>query len=248
MPNLYFNNFAQSQEQDLIESLVIEAIGIYGLEVYYIPRNLRNFDGIYGEDTETSTYSSAYLIDMYVKNVDGFQGDGDFLSKFGLQIRDQMTWTVARKTFGTDVQAIAQASGDGNLPRPREGDIIFFPLNGKLFEIKFVEHESVFYQLGALQMWDLRCELFEYNNEIFNTGIPAVDVLSAGGFSTDTWQHSLLTPQGGLLLDTYGQPLIRPDWKIEDSDPLAQNTQIQTEGDDFISFTKQDPFSVGGTF
>jgi len=157
-------------EQQLLESLIVESIKIYGYDVYYLPRTLVEKDALYGEDP-SSRYDTNYGIEMYIKSVDGFQGDGDFLSKFNLEIRDSVIFTVARKTFMDEV-----ATTEGTV-RPNEGDLIYFPLNKKIFQVKFVEHESMFYQLGSLPVFDLTCELFEYSGEVLNTGIKNIDDL-----------------------------------------------------------------------
>jgi hypothetical protein len=109
------------------------------------------------------------MVEMYVKNVDGFEGEGDFLSKFGLQIRDQMTLTIAIRSFNQEVAAHSQQI------RPFEGDIIYMPLNRKFFKVMHVEHEAIFYQMGQLQTYDLRCELLEYSGEVFSTGQEFID-------------------------------------------------------------------------
>jgi hypothetical protein len=171
--NFYFNNYQNSLEQRLIEDLIIESIKIYGIECYYMPRDLVAKDELWGEDT-LSKFDNAYQIEMYIKSVDGFEGDGDFLSKFGLEIRDEMTLTVSQRRFDEEI-LIDQTTVDSN--RPMEGDLIYFPLNGKIFEVKFVEHEAVFYQMGSLQTYDLRCELFEYSHEILDTGIRDIDII-----------------------------------------------------------------------
>ncbi|NDB56559.1 hypothetical protein EB169_12130, partial [archaeon] len=144
--NFFFNNFTSSAEQDLISDLVLESIKIYGLDVYYIPKREINKDTLYREDSLVE-YNTSYLIDMYVKNVEGFEGEGDFLSKFNIEIRDQITFTVSKRNFESEI--IRYETG---ILRPQEGDLIFFPLNNKVFQIKFVEHEAVFYQIGSLQM------------------------------------------------------------------------------------------------
>ena len=155
-------------EQSLIEDLVIESIRIYGIEVWYIPRTLVARDEILNEDS-LSSFNSAYSVEMYIKSVDGFEGEGDFLSKFGLQIRDSVTLTIAQKTFELEV------GRDSTLVRPLEGDLIYLPLNNKIFEIQHTEHESIFYQMGSLQTYDLRTELFEYSGERFNTNQKFID-------------------------------------------------------------------------
>ena len=155
-------------EQSLIEDLVVESIQIYGVDVWYIPRTIVAKDDILNED-DLSTYDNAYLVEMYVKSVDGFEGEGDFLSKFGLQIRDSITMTMAQRTYELEVGMITEIN------RPREGDLIYLPLNNKFFELQHVEHEAIFYQIGSLQTYDLRAELFEYSGETFNTGDATID-------------------------------------------------------------------------
>ena len=243
--NFYFNNFQSSQEQLLIENLVIESIKIYGHDVKYIPRIVQNKDKIYGEDKQTSKYINAIEVEMYIKNVEGFQGEGDFLSKFNLQIRDQITFTIARRTFGDEVGSIM------TLDRPREGDLVYFPLNKKVFEIKFVEHESIFYQLGALQMYDLKCELFEYNGEVFETGDSEIDALYENNFLgkpvsepivTDDRYENTITTQAGDVVATEGEA------SIEEIDPAAENLTIQNEAAGFLDFSETNPFSEAGRF
>ena len=164
--NTYFRNFDARNEQELLHSLVTESIQIYGHDVNYIPRTLVNEDTILGEDS-ISEYKDAYSIEMYIKSVDGFEGEGDLVSKFGLEIRDQIVFSVARRAFeGLDIGV-----------RPKEGDLIFFPLTEKLFQVMFVEHETPFYQTGALPTFDLTCELFTYSDEKIDTGIEELDVI-----------------------------------------------------------------------
>ena len=164
--NTYFRNFDARNEQELLHSLVTESIQIYGHDVNYIPRTLVNEDKILGEDS-ISEYKDAYSIEMYIKSVDGFEGEGDLVSKFGLEIRDQIVFSVARRAFeGLDIGV-----------RPKEGDLIFFPLTEKLFQVMFVEHETPFYQTGALPTFDLTCELFTYSDEKIDTGVEEVDVI-----------------------------------------------------------------------
>ena len=141
--NVFFNNFANSGEQKLIEDLTIESIGIYGVEAYYLNKTYGDYDYLYGED-DLGTFSDYYTVPMYINSAEGFGGEGDFLSKFGVEQRDTMTMSVARWTFEQEVGNETKA----NISRPREGDVIYFPLNKKLYTINFVEHEPVFYQMG----------------------------------------------------------------------------------------------------
>jgi hypothetical protein len=175
--NYYFENFENSMEQSLIEDLVIESIKIYGMDAWYIPRTKKGQDPILNETSYSYIeYSEAHMLEMYVKSVDGFEGEGDFLSKFGLEIRDSVTLTVARRSYESEVATYRDDSTeDAPITRPLEGDLIYLPLNNKIFEIKHVEHESIFYQMGSLQMYDLRAELFEYSGEAFKTGQDFID-------------------------------------------------------------------------
>ena len=240
--NFFFNNFQSSQEQLLIENLIVESIKIYGLDVYYLPRTKINYDGIYGE-ASISEFNDQYMVEMYVKNVDGFKGDGDFLSKFNLEIRDQITFTVARRVFSEEVGMYK------NMIRPLEGDLIYFPLNNKVFEIKFVEHESIFYQLGSLQLFDLTCELFEYSGEVFNTGIDDIDRVYIE-HSLDQTKYAILTQDTNpyRLVDENGYALVLESYDINTVDPTADNDEIQIEGDAFVDFSERDPFSENGVY
>jgi hypothetical protein len=235
--NFFFNNFQNSQEQILIEDLIIESIKIYGHDIIFIPRNPIQIDKILGEDP-LREYVHAVPVEMYIKNIEGFAGEGDFLSKFNIQIRDQITFSVARRSFANEVGVLE------DLDRPREGDLIYFPLNRKIFEIKFVEHESIFYQLGALQMWDLKCELFEYNNEYFNTGVADVDRLMAD-YSNGLNMFGIQLENGFNLTDEEEYTLIQESYDINENDPMATNDEFQIEGASFIDFTERDPFSEG---
>ena len=173
MPTNVFFNHAVNTEQHLYEDLVVESLRIYGHECYYRPRNVIEEDTILGEDIQ-STYGDAYSVEMYIENVEGFEGEGDLFSKFGVQVRDQATFVISLRTWERFI------SLDGNLAtslRPNEGDIIFFPMSGSVFEIRFVEHENPFYQVGKLFVFKMQCELFEYSGEDFDTGIESIDIV-----------------------------------------------------------------------
>ena len=168
--NHYFNHHGtDTPEQRLIENLTIESIKTFGIDVYYLPRTLNDEDKLMGEDN-TASYNSAYTIEMYIKTVEGFEGQGDFISKFGLQINDQITFTVAKRRF----RELGMTS-DGRANIPHEGDLIFFPTTSALFQILFVEDEAIFYQTGKLQSYDMLCEMFTYSDQSFNTGIEEID-------------------------------------------------------------------------
>ena len=172
--NVYFSQAVKS-EQNLYEDLIIESLGIYGQDVYYIPRTLVNRDNVLNEDP-ASSFDDAYLLEMYIENTEGFEGAGDLYSKFGLEIRDDATFIVSRRRWETRVGIF-----DDNIidPRPQEGDLIFLPMTNSFFEISYVEDDSPFYQLSNLPVYRMQCTLFEYNDEDFDTGITAVDDATA---------------------------------------------------------------------
>lgn len=212
--NTYFNSYRHPNEQRLIDDLVIESIKIYGLDMTYVTRSLQEVDHIMNED-DLSIFNRAYNVEMYVKSVDGFQGEGDFLSKFGLTIRDQAVFTVAIRSFEKHV-----IDSDETKKRPNEGDLIFLPLNNKFYKIMHVEHESVFYQMGALQVYDLKCELFEYSNERFETGNEIIDSY----FETED------TTTKTSIADLYT------------TDKIAKNTFYQDEANNVLDFSEINPF------
>jgi hypothetical protein len=214
--NPHFNLFRATNEQELWENLIIEAIQIYGHDVKYIPRQLVKYDELYGED-QLSTYSTNYDIEVYIKSIDGFEGDGQFLSKFMNEMRDQVTLTMAIRTY-------KQLVGDyENSERPKEGDLIFFPLSGGLFQIKFCNTRPYFYMHGALQTYDLVCELFEYSGEVFDTSIDIVDGMQTN-YSTDIVANPTL------------------DLDEAPSDFLSDNEVIESESDDVLDFDENNPF------
>jgi len=237
--NFYFNNFNSSQEQILIENLIVESIKIYGQDMFYLPRRYRAYNEIYGEDA-SSFYNAYYMLEFYIKNVDGFEGEGDFLSKFNIEIRDRVTLTIARRTWWDEFGV-----NEGR-DRPQEGDLIYFPLNKKIFQVKFVEHEAIFYQLGALQTFDLICELYEYSGETLDTGIPEVDAMQKD-YSPALTSFSLLTEEFNYyyLTDEDGFKLVNESWSQEDIDPTSDNEDLELEADGFIDFSEIDPFSEG---
>lgn len=169
MKNHYFTDGLRS-EQGLYEDIIIESLKIYGQDLYYLPRDIVNEDTIFGEDVRSS-FNSSYKIEMYIENTEGFDGEGDLFTKFGVEIRDEATFIVSRRRWA---QTVSRYDNDINSNRPREGDLIYLPLSNKLFEITFVEHEQPFYQLSNLPVYKLRAQLFEYSGEDFDTDLGEV--------------------------------------------------------------------------
>ena len=278
--NKYFNNFAYAREQDLVEDLTIESIKIYGHNVKYLPKTISGIDHLFGED-KLLKYETAADVEMYIKNVEGFEGEGEFMSKFGVQLNDQLTLTVARKRFdqirteklttevgynylqesaNTDSPSRQFLTGNNHTEsivletgttgvnaysitanRPQEGDLIFFPLVNKIFEIKYVEHEDIFYQTGRLQSYDLRCELFKYSSEQIRTGNTEIDSTETTG-TLDTLLYELLLEDGDKLLEEEGDSLVQ-EYQLFTQDTGANNSFFQSEGESIIDFSERNPFS-----
>lgn len=275
--NQYFPHASYGREQDLLEDLVIESIKIHGIDARYLPRTLVKEDDLFGEDT-LSTFTVAAGLEVYIKNVEGFEGEGDFLSRFNLEIRDEMTLVIAKRRFEqiksekvmtevgynlmietADLKQPSRrfiTSGSANTSafvlegyeeyainseRPLEGDLIYFPLNGKIFEIKHVEHEVPFYQLGRIQMYELRCELFKYSSEDFATGNTEIDTIDTI-FSNDILVNELLLEDGNVLLSEDGDSIIQ-EYRLEDTDAAANNEFFQQQAANIIDFSETNPFS-----
>ena len=162
-------------EQRLIQSLVNEHLKIYGVDVTFIPRKFVNQSTII-EEVTASKFDDNFLIEAYVENYDGYAGAGDVLTKFGMSLRDEVTLVISKERFEEFIAPFMDSGDDFELSsRPREGDLVFFPLGQRLFEIKFVEHEEPFYQLGSNYVYKLKCELFEYEDEVIDTSINIID-------------------------------------------------------------------------
>ena len=168
--NIYFSESLRS-EQNLYEDIVIESLKIYGQDVFYLPRDIVNEDTILGDDIP-SRFNSSHIIEMYIENTEGFDGEGDLFTKFGVEIRDEATFVVSRRRWSA---AVKQMDTEVTAVRPLEGDLIYLPMTKKLFQITMVEHEQPFYQLQNLPVFKLRCTLFEYNDEDLDTGVTDID-------------------------------------------------------------------------
>jgi len=170
-----------SSEQRLIQDLVNEHLRMHGIEVVYIPRKFVNRKTII-EEVQSSRFDDNYAIEAYVNTYDGYSGAGDILTKFGMSLRDELLITISKERFEDFIApflgALDDGSGEGEIilsTRPREGDLVYFPLGQRIFEVKFVEHEQPFYQLGKNYVYELKCELFEYEDEIIDTSIEEID-------------------------------------------------------------------------
>lgn len=231
--NVYFTQGTKS-EQYLIEDLIVESLKIYGQDFFYIPRSLVNKNIIFGEDV-LSKFEAAYEIEMYFENVDDLGGQGAFMSKFGIEIDKSATLVVARRTW----EQLIGRHGVTRIPsRPAEGDLIYYPMSKKLFEIRFVEHEDPFYQLGKLYVYKLKIEMFQYASEKMDTGIPEIDAIE-DKFSYD---QSLVKLEDGEIVEGESSSDIPLE---EESDPITdmiQNSSFNEKGNTLIDFDESNPF------
>ena len=241
--NVYFDT-GTKPEQHLYEDLMIEQLKIYGQDVYYIPRTLVKEDNLLGEDV-LSKFGDAYLIEMYFENVEGYEGEKEIMSKFGLQMNEDATFVVARRRFEQLV------SGDGNLivkTRPNEGDLVYFPKVNKMFEITFVDHDDPFYQVHNIPAFKLKVKTFEYGSEDIDTGIAEIDAIETDN-SMDAGNHQLSLEQGtvnltgaGSILSETGHYIILETYKVDDIDENAMNDFFDTADDSVLDFTESNPF------
>lgn len=196
--NFYFQSGipgGRSSEQLLMEDLTIECLRIYGFDCLYIPRKSINEDTIFTEDPLNS-FEYAYPLEMYMKNITGFEGEGDLLTKFGVEIRDSATFIVARRRWD---EVVARDGHTQLATRPTEGDVIYFPLTQAYFEIRMVESLNPFFQAGKLYVYQMDCELMRYSSEQFNTGIAEIDN-EASRVSLDMNEYNILLESGGFKI------------------------------------------------
>ena len=228
----------RSSEQLLVEDLVIECMKIYGFEVNYMTRKTQNLDDILNEDP-LNNYENSYDIEMYMKNVNGFEGDGQLLSKFGVELRDQATFLVSRRRW----DQIVGRSGTAILTtRPAEGDLIYFPLTKSYFEVKNVNATNPFFQVGKLYVYELTCELFQYSSERIDTGDNAIDSLEDAR-SLDITMYELLLEDGGKLNLEYEtlSSITLESYNASTYDVGAQNSDFEAEIS-VLDFTERNPF------
>ena len=247
--NVYFDTGTTS-EQRLYEDLIIEQLKIYGQDVYYLPRKIANKDTIFGEDP-ASSFDDSYIIEMYVDNTDGYMGEQEIIKKFGLELRDDIVFTVSKLRWET---LISNNSDLQTTLRPNEGDLVYFPTTKAFFEIQFVEHEAPFYQQSALPVYKLSCTKWEYSSERIDTGITAIDS-AEDSLSTDTmnFQFSLENETGSFVMESSVGAidyLINEDFTMATQQPVDQGQAFETAAgtntsstaDDILDFSERNPF------
>lgn len=267
--NRHFNQYTPvKQEQNLVEDLVIESIKIYGVDGYYLPRTHVNLDTIYGEDA-SMIFDDALELELYIKSFDGFQGQQDFLSKFGLQIDESITFVVAQKRFTQSLKPSFLTeygynfkNEDGeylldeqlydytSILRPREGDLIWIPMLGYMYEIKFTENIENFFQLGKLYTYEMRCDRFEYSSERLDTEVADIDNIESQYSMTTANDEKLLDEENFLLLHEDGTFIINEADVVVAYEVAADNESIGQKiiDDDILDFSEQNPFSLTRTF
>ena len=247
--NVYFDTGTTS-EQRLYEDIIIEQLKIYGQDVYYLPRKLANKDSIFGEDP-ASSFDDSYIIEMYVDNSDGYMGEQEIIKKFGLELRDDITFIVSKLRWET---LISNNTDLQTSERPNEGDLVYFPTTNAFFEIQFVEHEAPFYQQSALPIYKLSCTKWEYASERLDTGITKIDA-TEDDLSTDTmqFQFALENETGSFVLESSIGAidyLINESFTMATQQPAddgqafetAAGTTTSSTGDDILDFSERNPF------
>lgn len=232
--NPYFKYNIRS-EQNLYEDIIIEALKMYGQDVYYLPREIVNKDSIFLDDVP-SRFGSAYKVEMYIENTEAFDGEGDLFTKFGIELRDQANFIVSRKRW---TQLVGSRLASANF-RPREGDLIYLTLSESIFEIRKVETETPFYQLSQLPTFRMQCELFEYNDEDFDTNIADIDAIEVEGayqysLTMDSAVNFIIGETVTQTFDTYIMKGEVTDWS--DSDKVLQLAHVGATDGKFHSFT-----------
>jgi len=260
--NHYFQGgqgIGSDAEKRLHENLIIEGLKIYGFDVYYLPRTLVNQDILLGEDT-LSKFDNAHMIEMYMESNEGFAGEEELINKFGLEIREDTVFTVAKRRFDEAVDNNATLVKEG---RPNEGDIIYFPLMNSFFEIQFVQDQEPFFQLGNLPVYKLNVTRWEYSSEKLDTGITDIDSADEQ-YSLDQLDYQIELEEGTVADSTLGylalendsadgrtQYFLTEDFNIQtQSKGYADNLDIDSEAgfdtasaaDDILDFTERNPF------
>lgn len=238
--NPYFsrgNGMGSAGEQNLIQSLITESIQVYGQDIVYLPRTSVREDEILGEDV-LSKYTNAFTIEMYLQNVQGWNGSNELFSKFGIQMTDNATFVVSRRRWDDSYKKF----GDANqLPvRPMEGDLLYFARTRALFEIKFVEHLDPFLQLGKFYIYSLQCELYRYSSETIETGIEDIDT-PAQLFTQDPSFNRLVDETGVALVGEGYEALLHEESlggsKAHDDTPV-----FEREARKIVDFSVTNPF------
>ena len=228
--NPYFNNNGYRATQDLISYLVKESIKIHGVNCFYMPRELKNMDTVFGEDT-SAKFKYAFPIEMHLETPTGYDGDKEVITKLGLENRDIVVLLVSKDRFIQETIIFRQYFADRQIERPTEGDLIFLPLDSGLYEIKFTDEDANFYQNGKLYSFKLTCERVKYSYEQI-TGNAEIEAGLANQITSIDSDNDGIADELGI--NTSGKPPV-----------ISDNDAIATEDEDVYDFTENDPFSGG---
>lgn len=239
--NFYFqsgNTSGTTNEQRLLEDLIIESMKIYGHDVYYLPRTIANKDTILLEDP-LSYFNQAYPLEMYLENTEGFEGEGELLTKFGFEFRSNATFVVARRRWE---ESVGRNAENLQLPeRPAEGDLLFFPKTKTFFQINYVDFLNPFYQLGKIYTYRMSCQVFEFSSENIDTGVEEIDSITDGK-TQDSFGWQLLMESGDLVLDQKSESIILQKYGTTNVDPIDDTNEFEMEAEGILDFTAFNPF------
>jgi hypothetical protein len=238
--NHYFQSgksIGTSSEENLVEDLIVESLKIYGFDLLYLPRTSIKQDDILGEDI-LSQFTQLYPIEGNLKNSAGWDGNSEFMTKFGIQVRDECTFVISQRRW---MEAVGNQTNDLQLPtRPAEGDLIYFAKTRSFFEIKFVEHLNPFMQLGKLYVYDLQCELYQYSSEPIQTYDADINDFVLG-VDRNAYAWPVRTQSGGILLTQSGGVVIQEAFP-DDANAFDNTTDFDTESAALIDFDVNNPF------
>ena len=242
MPTSVYFDTGTTAEQRLYENLIVEQLSVFGQDVYYLPRKLVNEDTLFDEDV-LSSFNDAYIIEMYLDNIEGYEGQKEMMTRFGLDMQDEATWVVSKRRFEQLI------SMDANLivsTRPNEGDLIYFAKSKKLFEIGFVDHDDPFYQLSNLPVFKMRCRTFEYSHEALDTGISEIDDVETT-YSLDALAYQVTLESGtesgiNYLLTENGDWIVSEEYSVAAVDTSSDSDWFETQGDSILDFSEMNPF------
>lgn len=227
-----------ASEQNLLRNLIDESIQFTGMDVYYLPRQLANFDEIFGEDN-TSYFNQFQVIEMYLESYEGFTGEDDFMSKIGLRTKEEAIFKVSRRRF---TELIYERGLVGDIPRPREGDLIYCPMDNNLFEIRNASLKNPFYQLQDYYSFNIACSLFQYSSEIIDTGI--TEIQESLPPSLDNKLYAFITGTENVTIDATVPELAGVG--IDKIDYNSSNKDIHTESNAIVDFSEANPFGLSG--
>lgn len=240
--NFYFqsgNTSGTTNEQRLLEDLIIESIKIYGHDVYYLPRTSVNQDDVLGEDA-LNRFDTAIPLEMYLTNIQGWEGNGELFTKFGINVTDQATFAVSKRRWedvvGSSPEELLQLPN-----RPAEGDLIYLPKTSSMFEIKFVQHLDPFYQLGKFYIYSMSCELYQYSSEMFATGVPEIDA-TVETVTQDVFEYEVLNQTGDRILTQTGFSIVKEQFRTIENVPFSDTEFFESEGRDILDFSEVNPF------